>query len=243
MSPRGFSSVRDASDELEARRGGGGPGALWFRLGDGEETIVRFLEQDDEIFWVYVHEVPIEGRQWGKDEICLNQENDNTPCPGCEQDVHRKFKGFMNLIWQDAPVWKRDAEGKMIKENDKPVQIGTKPQVAIWGSGIRLFEQLDEVNTNYRGLRSRRFKVKRKGQKLNTKYSIAPADVDGGPQPLDAQEAELAKGKYDLNEHTKSGTYADFLKVLGQVPNVGNGAAATPVEQAVRANPFMKKAS
>lgn len=240
MSPRGFAGVREASAEVESRRGSGGPGALWFRLLSGEDTIVRFLEEGEEIFWCYVHEIPIEGREWGKDENCLNQENDGTPCPGCEQDLPRKFKGFVNLIWEDAPVWKRDSEGKMVKVNEKPVQIGTKPAVAIWGSGIRLFEMLDEINTNFRGLKSRRFRVKRKGEKLSTKYTINPADVDGGPQPMSEWEKELAKGKYDLNEFTKPGTYEEFLKKMGQVPNHGNGAAATPVEQAAKVNPFMK---
>lgn len=238
--PRGFTGVRGASAEVEARRSGGGPGALWFRLKAGDETIVRFLEQDDDIFWCYVHEIPIEGRQWGKEINCLNQEDDGTPCPGCEQDLPRRFKGFINLIWDDAPVWKRDGEGKMVKENDRPVQIGTKPQVAVWGSGIRLFEQLDEINTNYRGLTSRRFRVKRKGEKLDTKYSIAPADVDGGPQKLDAQEVELLKGKYDLNEFIKPGTYDEFLKEMGQFPNQPQNGAGTPGQQAEKVNPFMR---
>ena len=48
---RGFAGVRQASAELEARRGSGGPGVLYFRLKNQEEAIVRFLEQDDDIHW------------------------------------------------------------------------------------------------------------------------------------------------------------------------------------------------
>jgi hypothetical protein len=239
--PRGFDGVRSASAEVEARRSGGGPGALWFRLKAGDEAIVRFLEQDDDIFWCYMHEVPVEGRNFGRDEVCLNQESDSTPCPGCEQDLPRRFKGFVNVIWFEAPVFKRDSENKLVKDRlGDPVVIANKPQVAVWGSGIRVFEELDETNTNYRGLTSRRFRVKRKGEKLDTKYHIAPADVDGGPQAMDAQEAELAKGKYDLNEFVKPKTYDEFLKAMGQVPSNGS-VSSTPTEQATKVNPFMRK--
>lgn len=216
--PRGFSGVRQASAEVEARRSAGsGPSALWFRLADGEEAIVRFLEQDDDIAWCYMHDVPQEGRNFGRDVTCCNQDSDSTPCPGCEQELPRKFKGFINLIWENAPVFKRDKEGKLVKDNDKqPIIVGHKPQVAVWGSGIRVFEDLDEVNTDYRGLRSRRFRIKRKGERLNTKYSISPEHIDGGEKPFSKEEKELEKTKYNLSEFTKTPSYEAFTKEMGQ---------------------------
>lgn len=247
--PRGFSGVRDTSAEIESRRGGSGPGALWFRLKADDETVVRFLEQDDEIFWCMMHEVPVEGRQFGRDVVCLDQQKDGTPCPGCERDLPRKFKGFINLIWLDAPVFKRDNENKLVKDNiGDPIVIGVKAQVAVWGSGIRLFEQLDEVNTNFRGLTSRPFKIKRKGEKLNTKYSISPADVDGGPQDFTKEEKELAAKKYDLNEFVKPKSYDEFLKELGERGrggggNGGGGGGNGDGEQKNPPNPFMRNRS
>ena len=239
--PRGLSGVRQASAEVEARRAGGGPSALWFRLKAGEEAIVRFLEQDDDVFWAMTHEVPVEGRSFGRDVVCLDQEKNGNPCPGCEQDLTRRFKGFINLIWNDAPVFKRDSEGKMVKDRlGDPVVIGTKPQVAVWGSGIRLFEELDEINANYRGLKSRPFRVKRKGEGLDTKYHIAPAEVDGGPQPMSAEEKELEKNKYDLNLFTKPGTYDEFLKELGQQRQGGNQNGGGGSGEQQRINPFMR---
>jgi hypothetical protein len=236
--PRGFSGVRQASAEVEARRSGGGPSALWFRLRAGEDTIVRFLEENDDIFWCFMHEVPVEGRSFGRDVVCCDQEKDGTPCPGCERDLPRRFKGFINLIWQNAPVFKRDGDGKLVKDRlGDPVIIGEKSQVAVWGSGIRLFEELDEINANYRGLRSRPFRVKRKGEGLDTKYHIAPADVDGGAVPLTAEEKELEKNKYDLNLFVKPPSYEDFLKELGEAPRQ-NGKSG---EQQTRVNPFMRR--
>lgn len=238
--PRGFTGVRKASAEVEARRGSGGPSALWFRLQDGEEAIVRFLEQDDDTFWCHMHEVPVDNRSFGRDVACCDQEKDGTPCPGCEQDLPRKFKGFINLIWDDAPVFKRDDEGKLVKDKDNnPVVISHKPQVAVWGSGIRVFEELDETNANYRGLRSRRFRIKRKGSGLSTKYTIAPEDVDSGPQPMTDAEKKLDGSKYDLNEFTKSPSYNEFLKELGEAPRNQNGGGGGQEEKP--RNPFMRK--
>lgn len=114
--PRGFQGVRQASAEVESKRGSGGPGALYFRLKAGEDAIVRFLEQDEDIHWCMMHEVPVENRSFGRNVPCLDQEKDGTPCPGCERDMDRRFKGFINLIWFNAPVFKRDSENKMVKD-------------------------------------------------------------------------------------------------------------------------------
>lgn len=246
--PRGFSGVRQTSQDIEARRSGGGPNALWFRLSDGDVAIVRFLEEHEDIFWCHMHEVPVENRNFGRDVPCCNQEEDGTPCPGCEADLPRKFKGFMNLIWEDAPVFKRDSDGRMMKDKDNNVIItGHKAQVAVWGSGIRVFEELDETNANYRGLRSRKFKVKRKGEKLNTKYTIAPEDVDGGAQPFSKSEKELEAKKYDLNEFTKALSYDEFNKEMGGGNRRGggggnqNGGGGNGDGEGGRRNPFMRR--
>jgi hypothetical protein len=238
--PRGFSGVRQTSADIESRRPSGGPNALWFRIADGQTAVVRFLEENDDIFWCHMHEVEVESRNFGRDVACCNQEDDGTPCPGCEAELPRKFKGFVNLIWYDAPVFKRDDDGRMVKDKDnQPIILGNKPQVAVWGSGIRVFEELDELNANFRGLRSRRFKIKRKGVKLSTKYTIMPEDVDGGPQAFSKEEKELESKKYDLSQFTKPPTYEGFRKEMGghrRSEQNGNGN-----NDGIRPNPFMRK--
>jgi hypothetical protein len=224
--PRGFGGVKQASAEIEARRSNTGTiqSALWFRLKSGGETIVRFLEQDEDIHWAMMHEVPVDGRQWGRDVACVDQERDGTPCPGCEEDLPRKFKGYINVIWDDAPVFKRDDNGKLVKDTTgDPVVIDHTPQVAIWSSGIRLFEDLDDLNSTWRGLVSRRFKVKRTGSGFDTKYRISPEDVDSGPQPLSEREQILADKKYDLNEYVKPPSYEEFQKEINGVGRFGGG--------------------
>ena len=241
--PRGTEGIRKAAADVEARRAaGGGAGALWFKLAPGEETVVRFLEQNDDLAYAYMHEVPVEGRQWGRPVPCCDQDQDGTPCPGCERDMPRKFAGYINVLWDDAPVFKRDENSKMVRDTQgDPVVLGHKPQVAIWSSGIKLFEQLDEINTNYRGLMSRRFKVKRKGSGFDTKYYISPEDVDSGPQEMSASDKELLAQKYDLNEYIKPRTYEDFLKELEGGGNRGGGNGGNAVEQAASANPFIRR--
>ena len=242
--PRGMEGVRKASAEVEAKRGQGGPSALWFRLASGEESPVRFLEQDDDIAWAWMHEIPVEGRQWGRNVPCCDQERDGTPCPGCEREMDRRFKGYINLIWPEAPVFKKDKDGKIVRDStNDPVVLDHKPQVAILSSGIRLFEELEEVNTNYRGLMSRRFKIKRKGSGLDTKYVISPVDIDSGPQELDAEEKKLAEEKYDLSQFTTPLSYEDFEKELrGERTNTTTQTSGEAGEQK-SANPFMRRRS
>lgn len=237
--PKGFAGVKEASAAIEARRSGGGVSALWFRLGAGEETIVRFGEQGDDIHWAYCHEVPVPGRQWGRDVPCLDQEKDGTPCPGCEQDLPRRFKGYINVLWYDAPQFKRDSAGKLVKDTTgDPVVTGTKPQVAIWSSGIRLFEDLEETDANYRGLCSRKFRVKRSGTGFDTKYRLAPADVDSGPQPLTDEEQKLFQDKYDLNPYIQPGTYEEFDAEMRGENRQQQPQQQAPQQQEV--NPFLR---
>lgn len=249
--PRGFSGVRQASAQIKAKRdaaGGFAPPALYFQLGDGDTAVVRFLEQDDDIAWCWVHEVPVEGRSWGREVPCLDQDDEDEACPGCEREMKRKVKGFINLIWFDAPLYKRDNEGKLVKVDGEKIEIGKADQVALWTSGVRLFEDLDELNDTYKGLRSRRFKVKRKGIKLNTKYTIQPEDPDSGRQKFSGDEDELEEKKYDLNEFMKIPSYDEFMNIANGGTGSSNGGSSSrsnedSVSSAKKKNPFMRSKS
>lgn len=246
--PRGFKSVRGASAAIQARRdaaGSGLPPALYFSIGDGETATVRFLEEGDGITWIWVHEVPIEGRQWGRQVPCLDQDDEDEPCPGCERQLKRSFKGFINVIWSNAPVYKRDKEGKLVKVDNEKIKVGEKDQVALLTSGVRLFENLDEIDSKYKGLRSRRFDIKRKGVKLNTQYVVSPEDVDSGKQPFTDEEKTLEADKYDLSEFTKIPSYDDFMTILnGGTPKGSQNGNDEDNRQKVKdSNPFMRNKS
>ncbi len=243
--PRGFSGVKKASAESQARREAAQrPRALYFQLPeDGDTAIVRFLEQDDNIAWAYVHEVPVEGRSYGDKIPCLDQDDEDEPCPGCEANLPRKFQGWINLIWFDGPIYKKDEKNRVVKENGKKVIVSRKTQVAVWSSGQRLFDDLDELNESWKGLRSRRFKVKRKGTGLDTRYAITPEDVDSGPQEFSSEESRLEQESYDLNEFMKPPEYGQLEKRIKgggvHVSSSSNGDGDSE-ERKPPKNPFLR---
>jgi hypothetical protein len=242
--PRGFGGIRQAAQEAQARRNraGGNTGAkhLYFSLQPNEEAEVRFLEQGEDVHWAYMHEVPVEGRHWGDFYPCLDQEKDGTPCPGCDRDMDRKVKGYINLIWFDAPVYARDQDGRLLKDaQNKKIIEGRKDQVAVWTSGRRLFENLDETDSDWKGLTSQRFKVKRKGEGFDTTYKILPVDPAAGEEDFSENEKKLAEEKADLNPYVTPGSYEDFLAALGEGSGSGGSNGTSP--EATPPNPFLRQ--
>lgn len=225
---KGFEGIKSRSEAQKAKQKNfqkkefDGPPPLYFGIKDGESVQVRFLEENEDVHYADVHEIPVEGRSWGITIPCLDQNADGTACPGCERGLDRKFKGYINVIWADAPVWKRDENQRLVKDDyGNKISIGQKTQVAIWSSGIRLFEKLEVINDRYRGLRSRRFEVTRKGVKLPF-YEIVPVEIDGGPQEFTAGETKLDESKTNLDFYTVPGTYDDFLARMGEGPQNNN---------------------
>lgn len=181
-----------------------------------------------------MHSVPATGKSKYPDDVpCIDQEDEDIPCPGCEGNLKRSFKGFINVIWYDGPVYKRDADNKIVKDSDGDKQvIDERDQVALWKSGTRVFDVLEELDTKLRGkLSSRTFEVKRKGKKLDTHYSITPWDMNGGEEPFTSAEKKLLKDKHDIALFTKPPTYEEFqAKIEGRSP-----------EKDSDDNPFPKK--
>lgn len=255
---KGFSFAQRARD-ARPQYNSAWAGKLIFGLGDGEHAIVRFLEQEDEVIWgAWHHEIPVEGRSWGYDVLCLAQDDEGNrtddACPGCEQDLKLKEKYFVKLLWKDGPVYKKDDDGKLVKDNfDNPKIIGEEDQIAVWASGPRLAENLEEIEENY-GLTTRYYKVKRKGLKTKTKYTIVPHPVDGkeADRKLSKEDAALINADADdtdLNDFMDIGTYEDFEKRLsGNFDAKGDsdddddepGTKNKDTETAQRRNPFKR---
>lgn len=81
--------------------------ADYFSVDDGEMAQVRFLEQGNDLIFAICHRVKVEGQQFPQDQICLDQNEDGTPCPFCQSPSKdtkaRSTKGFVNLIWRGNP--------------------------------------------------------------------------------------------------------------------------------------------
>lgn len=246
MGQQGFAGVRRAAEDISQRRAGGGdgqPGKMVLK--DRESTVVRFLEEGDEVHWCWTHKLPPKpGRNWGDPTPCRDQEgNGEVPCPMCEaggETAKRSFKGFINVIRRDAPTFQRDKDGNIVKDgNGNWVPSGeTTEQLQYWEGGITVFDELDTIDRTYKGLSSRDFLVTRKGERLNTKYSIVPADPDAGAQPMSDADVKLAEGKRDLKEKTTPLSYEDMQKAMqGGQTQAGNSDNSSGGE----VNPFLAR--
>ena len=75
----------------------------YFGLSDGECAQVRFLEQGNDLQYGVCHKVPISNGRF-IDLVCLNQTEENLPCPMClsmnTQISMKRSIGFVNLIWR-----------------------------------------------------------------------------------------------------------------------------------------------
>jgi hypothetical protein len=256
--PKGFKFAKKAREEQAARRGISNSmwaGKLIFKLPDsGDSAIVRFLEHEGEVIWgAYHHEIPVEGRAYGDLVPCLARDEEtgertDAHCPGCDADLKEKEKYYVLLIWQDAPVYKTDDKNKIVKDNaGDPIVLDRADQVAIWSSGPRLAENLEEIEEAYNGLTSRPFKVKRKGIKLDTEYIITPEDVDGGPKKMSAAEKKLAEGHdIKLADFLKPPSAEQFEARLSGKVSAGGGSSRDEDEEpkaqrAASSNPFKRK--
>lgn len=240
--PKGFDTAQEAFADINARTaaGGGQDNTVYLKLKAGESAVVRFLEQGDEIAWAWVHELEPRGKQrWGDHVPCRRQTpQSDERCPGCEQGLDRSFLGWINLIWRDGPVYKRDSEGNLMKSDQGLVREGTADVLAVWERGKTTFEELAGKDATYKGLRSRDFRITRYGSGMSdTKYVIEPADVDSGPQPLSDTDKALMEKKEDLLPRTLAPAYEEW----GGGPTKLNGSPAPAGEQAVEGdNPFLQ---
>lgn len=206
---------------------------LYFRLKDGESAVVRFLEEGNELHWAWVHQLPPTGtNKFGVKIPCRDQGEDGEPigepCPGCERGDKRTFQGVVNLIWRDAPVFERDESNRLVRDNfNKPVISGKADAVGLWIAGVTVFEDLEDLDSTYHGLASRDFLVKRRGDGLNTRYTISPADPDGGPQKLTKADTALSGEKYDLTQFVFPPSYETWGKTVLTAPSDGNSVQPT----------------
>lgn len=216
---RGFGALATAKKDIDQRQSEGGGGFVkYFRIGDGETAIVRFLEEGDSVAcgWVHLEKVP--GRSFPLQIPCIDQDDEGRrnlgkDCPGCERELDLKFRGKINLIHRDCPVQEKVGPKKW-------ETTGHQDQVVVWDVSFTVLQDLQEKDADYKGLRSRDFKVKRIGTEFDTKYYISPADADGGPQPMSATDKELEAEKYDLNELTVPTSYESWGVQVSETPDV-----------------------
>lgn len=229
--PKGFAAIQEAAERASTnKKNDWGPPHKKLILPDhGSNATIRFLEQGDEVYSYWLHNFSKQDgvNGWKVDFPCLDSNDDGTPCPGCEYDLHRTFKGLINVIWRDAPVYETDSDGRFVRDaRGNFNQIGEEDQVAVWKQGIRVFTMLGQKDVAYKGLGSRDFVVTRSGTKAdNTTYAVEPADVDGGPQPMSEADLKLAENKYNLEEIANFKTYDEVVELIEE--HLGSNDSST----------------
>jgi hypothetical protein len=236
MAPSGLDAFQRHSDVISARRSGGEFQRIdYFRLNDGESARVRFLEQGENLTWATSHRIKTPGLTFPQDVLCLDQEDDGTPCPACMSDNRevksRSTKGYLNIIWRGteesdlsrAPIYKRNDKGSPEKSpNGQKIVTGFEDSTWLWKCSKTVFEQILAKDKAYKGLMSRDFLVSRKGAGLeNTTYFIEPAIVDGGPEPLTVADQNLAQGKLDVVSVTTPGSFSEMQALIAGLPVPG----------------------
>jgi hypothetical protein len=223
-----------------------------FKVDEDSSEVVRFLAADSAM----CHKVQLPGQKYADWVVSLDQSTSpglDSPCPLVQagNKYKRSFRGWVTVIWRDAPLIQKDSEGKAIKDNSgNYIVIGKKDQVAVWSTGVLVFESLDELDGTYGGLSSRDFRVKRKGSGLDTRYTIQPAFPDGGPQPMSEDDQKLAKNLPDLNlltkprsaERIRAYIEGDTSALRGGDTQASPEQASARVEEAVAQNPFAPRA-
>lgn len=236
---RGLSGIKDANEQIQARRTSQGEFYRRFKIADRESAIVRFLEEGEDVHWCWVVTLPPKaGQRYGDFTPTLDQAGKGeTPCPFLERGMKPKVRGYLNVIWRNAPKYQRDSNNRLVKDaNNQYIQIGTEDALAVWEVGITVLDDLAGIDATYKGLLSRDFRITRMGTELNTRYRIDPADPDAGPQPMSAADKELAAQKTDLTPLVTPLSYEAATALLTGAPVQNNQQQ----EQQAQANPFLQ---
>jgi hypothetical protein len=189
------------------------------RIQPGDTAVVRFLEEGEDVAYAYMGQLPARGNQrWGNWTPTRDQAGDgSTPCPLRERGITISFRGFINVIWRDAPEFALDPKGRIARDsNGDWIITGYKDQIALLEGGITLFTDLAQIDRAYHGLMSRDFNITRTGTGTTTRYTVIPADPDAGAVPLSAADKKLAKEKYDLNPLITPKSYEELKRLLGE---------------------------
>lgn len=227
--PKGFENLRTELARIEERRAKALEGSsgdkdwapvLWFKLPDSAAgktkdeitssmtAVIRPLEEGDDLSYVLVHPVKIEGRQYDADIVCRDQEHTGEACPGCEAGIKQSVKGFLNVIWRDAPDFPLDEETNKYNTKVDYESLPKSDKLAILSSGPMLFGRFDELDEDLEGLTNYEFNITREGLKLNTKYKVKKAKK----APLSAADKKLVEQKYDLSHYTRVPDYDEWIE-------------------------------
>ena len=178
----------------------------WVKFEDGEAKVVRVLDVGSDFRDGFVHPVEFDrkgGKSFTKDVMCLDQDDDGTPCPGCRDELERRYKFWCRVIEREAEV-----------ENDSGKVTAYEDQVKILSSGKRLAGALNKKHRRH-DLSTRDIEIEREGTGWDTDYSVEW--VDEKDIPLTKDEIKMVEeGEIDLDRYAYKPDFDDFYELPGR---------------------------
>lgn len=137
--PKGLARIeqiaKEANERSAAYEAGDGGGVRALKLRKGETATGRFCEEGNDVWFLYMHELPRKpGQAYGDRVQCLDQDDEGKPCPGCEGDgVSRTARMVINFIRYDEPKLRRGADGKAVRDGaGNYIFDGVEPALVVW---------------------------------------------------------------------------------------------------------------
>jgi hypothetical protein len=141
-------------------------------VGDGNTIVVRAFDTEKYFKDGWVHPVQFErkdGSTYTMDVRCLDPDDEGEPCPGCRDDLDRRYKFWLLVIVRDAP-----------KENKAGKVIGEEDQVRILSGANRLVKALNQKHKR-RNLDRRDVEVSQDGEGFEVQYEVEWATDEDVP--------------------------------------------------------------
>lgn len=209
---------------------------------DGGPLIVRFLEQDQDINSFERHPFTKPGQQYPDLTTCLSEVA--VDCPACRAGIKSTRKGAYNLIVRNRAVLRKGADGKVVRAPDGSFIVdGYADQIVVWECSNTTANVLVRADGDYGGLMTRDFQLRYTGNDKNP-YDVVPAVIDGGHQPMSAEDMALAAKKHDLDKvfaPPKQAEMAELVRKYGANSGASGPQAAMPsaLPQAAVHNPYL----
>ena len=179
----------------------------WVHMEDGESVVLRVVDVGKDFRDGFVHQVEFEGgksrKSFTRDVMCLDQDDDGTPCPGCRDDLERRYKFWTRVIEREAEI-----------ENDAGKVTGYEDKVKILSGGKRLAGALNKKHKRH-DLSKRDVEVERDGTGWDTDYSVEW--VDEKDVPLTKDEIKMIDASdIDLERYAYVPDFDDFYELPGR---------------------------
>ena len=179
--------------------------AGWVKMGDGESVVARVVDVGKDFRDGFVHTVEFKGKRgtFERDVMCLDQDDDGTPCPGCRDELERRYKFWCRVIEREAEI-----------ENDSGKVTGYEDQVKILSGGKRLAGALNKKHKKH-SLDKRDVEIEREGTGWDTDYSVEW--VDEKDVPLTKDEIKMVdESEIDLERYAYIPDFDDFFELPGR---------------------------